>query len=166
MTSSPTTRPKKRSRSSSSTKSTKPARPPSRKTAPQRCSRPSKVLRKPSAKWPSTRTTTCTASATTSPACPRTSRTPTTRANTPKNTGRNLIKQKAKMRTIKQVLDSHSQEVQEAIKQKKHQYIPRVLSKNERPKCKNCKYPDKQNGRCKDPYNCTLKRFQNISNHL
>lgn len=67
------------------------------------------------------------------------------------------------MRTLKQILDCHSQEVQEDIKRRKNLEPRTTLSKNERPKCSACKYPLKGKlGRCKDPYNCTLKRFQGI----
>lgn len=68
------------------------------------------------------------------------------------------------MRTIKQILDRHSQEVQEDIKRRRNLNSRTTLSKNERPDCKCCKYPEKSKGkRCKDPYNCTLKRFQGIT---
>lgn len=68
------------------------------------------------------------------------------------------------MRTLKQILDRRSQEVQEDIKRKKNLEPRTTLSKNERPNCKGCKYPLKdRSDRCKDPYNCTLKRFQGIT---
>lgn len=67
---------------------------------------------------------------------------------------------------MKQILDRHSQEVQEDMKRKKNLGPRTTLSKNERPNCNDCKYPLKSPGRysrCKDPQNCTMKRFQGIA---
>ena len=41
----------------------------------------------------------------------------------------------------KEILDRHSQEVQEDIQRKKKLRPRTTLSKNERPNCNNCKYP-------------------------
>ena len=64
------------------------------------------------------------------------------------------------MPTLKEILDRHSQEVQEDIKRKKNLEPRTTLSKNERPSCKDCKYPLKgKSGRCKDPQKLYLEEI-------
>ena len=62
------------------------------------------------------------------------------------------------MKTIKQILDRHSQEVQEAIKQRKGQDKNVYFTKGERPSCKNCR--NKNSRSCKGLAMCNAKTFR------